>query len=138
MESIVIKCINLFPNFQRGTPTQKDKKSFQSLIKKGPKIEDFWTPWDIWWRYRQTLQAICLKFCMQVPICKGHICAKFQLSNQTFNFFICPRGSKNSKFWDFFFQLWNDFLSFWVGVPLWKFRNKLIHLMTIDSLSGRQ
>ena len=33
-ESIVIKCTNLFPNFQRGTSTQKDKKSFQSLEKK--------------------------------------------------------------------------------------------------------
>ena len=33
-ESIVIKCTNLFPNFQRGTLTQKDKKSFQSLQQK--------------------------------------------------------------------------------------------------------
>ena len=91
-ESIVIKCTNLFPNFQRGTSTQKDKKSFQSLEKKDPKILHFWTSWDIWLCYGQTLQAICLKFCMQVPICKGHIWAKFQLNNQTLNFFIYQRG----------------------------------------------
>ena len=72
-ESIVIKCTNLFPNFQRGMPTQKDKKSFQSLEKIDPKILHFWTSWDILLCYGQTLQAICLKFCMQVPICKGHI-----------------------------------------------------------------
>ena len=33
-ESIVIKCTNFFPNFQRGKLTQKDKKSFQSLQQK--------------------------------------------------------------------------------------------------------
>ena len=91
-ESIVIKCTNLFPNFQRGTSTQKDKKSFQSLEKKDPKILHFWTSWDILLCYGQTLQAICLKFCMQVPICKGHIWAKFQLNNQTLSFFISQRG----------------------------------------------
>ena len=41
---------------------------------------------------------------MQVPICKGHICAKFQLSNQTFNFFICPRGVQKCKILGFLFS----------------------------------
>ena len=33
-ESVAIKCTNLFPKFQRGTLTQKDKKTFQSLQQK--------------------------------------------------------------------------------------------------------
>ena len=44
-ESLVSKCTNLFPNFQRGTPTQKDKKSFQSLKKKILKFCIFGPPW---------------------------------------------------------------------------------------------
>ena len=128
-ESIVIKCTNLFPNFQRGTSTQKDKKSFQCLKKKDPKILHFWISWNIWLCYGQTLQAICLKFCMQVPLCKGHIWAKFQLINQTFNFFI------NTNF-IFFLLNFELFLFFWVSVPLWICGNRLEHLMATDSPSG--
>ena len=37
-ESLVSKCTNLFPNFQRGTSTKKTKKTYQSLKKKDPKL----------------------------------------------------------------------------------------------------
>ena len=53
----------------RGVHLPKMTKKHFKIEKKGPKILHFLTPWDIWWRYGQTLQAICPKFCVQIPIC---------------------------------------------------------------------
>ena len=41
-ESVAIKCTNLFLKFQRGTLTQKDKKTFQSLKKKYQNLAFFY------------------------------------------------------------------------------------------------
>ena len=89
----------------RGVHLPKMTKKHFKVGKKSHQILRFWTPWDVWWRYSQTLWATCLKFCMQVSICQGHIHAKFQLSNQTttMNFSLNKpkKRVKNGQIWVF-------------------------------------
>ena len=100
-----IYCTNLFPNFQRGTPTQRDKKSFQSLKKKILKFCIFGPPWtyeknsildqiaEIWHRYSPYIQGLACKILGKLLEAYGRSVTK------------CPREFINAKFGDFFFKL---------------------------------
>ena len=101
--------------------------------------------WAVFWFFKPKIYICYLiwkpKFGTNMPLTYWDLYAKFQtFSSKRLAVALpnIPGGPKVQNFETFFYQLWNVFLSFWVDVPLWKFGNELVHLVAIDSLSGRQ
>ena len=67
----------------------------------------------------ESWELVCQIWCSQLkPF--GHSVKKY------------PRVSRNAKFWDLFFQLWNIFQPLRVIVPLWNFGIRLLHFIWIS------